>query len=145
MLISFLFTSLLFTAICKASPDSNFAFLHLFSMRMVLIPVSCTMSRTSVHRWFQKLPHLHSGRHLYYSQHLENSKGFGNNETAIADEEQICRRNIFCSSEWPNTYVLEITISQMFLFYFFLDNSYFCWGYLHFCPLEILVYNFLYL
>ena len=27
-----LFTSLLFTAICKASPDSHFAFLHFFSM-----------------------------------------------------------------------------------------------------------------
>ena len=39
-----LFTSLLFTAICKASPDSHFAFLHFFSMGMVLIPVSCTMS-----------------------------------------------------------------------------------------------------
>ena len=44
-----LFASLLFTAICKASSDSHFAFLHLFSMGMVLIPVSCTMSRTSVH------------------------------------------------------------------------------------------------
>ena len=41
------FASLLFTAICKASPDSHFAFLHFFSMGMVLIPVSCTMSRTS--------------------------------------------------------------------------------------------------
>ena len=39
-----LFTSLLFTTICKASPDSYFAFLHFFSMGMVLIPVSCTMS-----------------------------------------------------------------------------------------------------
>ena len=29
---------------CKASPDSHFAFLHFFSMGMVLIPVSCTMS-----------------------------------------------------------------------------------------------------
>ena len=37
------FTSLLFTAICKASPDSHFPFLHFFSMGMVLIPVSCTM------------------------------------------------------------------------------------------------------
>ena len=46
---SLLFTSLLFTAICKASPDSYFAFLHFFSLGMVLIPVSCTMSRTSVH------------------------------------------------------------------------------------------------
>ena len=44
-----LFTSLLYTAICKASPDSHFAFLHFFSMGMVLSPVSCTMSRTSVH------------------------------------------------------------------------------------------------
>ena len=44
-----LFTSLLFTALCKASPDSHFAFLHFFSMGMVLIPVSCTMSRTSFH------------------------------------------------------------------------------------------------
>ena len=47
--ISFLFASLLFIAICKASSDSHFAFLHFFSMGMVLIPVSSTMSRTSVH------------------------------------------------------------------------------------------------
>ena len=40
-----LFAFLLFTAICKASPDSHFAFLHFFSMGMVLIPVSCTMSQ----------------------------------------------------------------------------------------------------
>ena len=44
-----LFTSLLFTAICKASPDSHFAFLDFFSMGMVLIPVSYTVSQTSVH------------------------------------------------------------------------------------------------
>ena len=44
-----LFAPLLFTAICKASSDSHFAFLHFFSMGMVLIPVSCTMSWTSVH------------------------------------------------------------------------------------------------
>ena len=44
-----LFASLLFTAICKASSDNHFAFLHFFSMGMVLSPVSCTMSRTSIH------------------------------------------------------------------------------------------------
>ena len=44
-----LLVSLLLTAICKTSSDSYFAFLHFFSMGMVLIPVSCTMSRTSVH------------------------------------------------------------------------------------------------
>ena len=43
-----LFASLLFTAICKASPDSHFAFLHLVFLGMVLIPVSYTMSRTSI-------------------------------------------------------------------------------------------------
>ena len=41
--------SFLFSAICKASSDSHFAFLHFFFMEMVLISVSCTMSQTSVH------------------------------------------------------------------------------------------------
>ena len=36
-----LFASLLYTAICKASPESHFDFLHFFSIGMVLIPVSC--------------------------------------------------------------------------------------------------------
>ena len=44
-----LFNSLLFTAVCKASSDSHFAFLHFFFLGMVLIPVSCTISQTSVH------------------------------------------------------------------------------------------------
>ena len=44
-----LFISLLFTAICKASSDSRFAFLHFVFLGMVLIPLSCTMSRTSIH------------------------------------------------------------------------------------------------
>ena len=44
-----LFASLLFTAVCKASSDSHFAFLHFFFLGIVLLPVSCTMSRTSVH------------------------------------------------------------------------------------------------
>ena len=44
-----IFTSLHFTDICKASSDNHFAFLHFFSLGMVLIPVSCTMSQTSVH------------------------------------------------------------------------------------------------
>ena len=43
------FTSLLFTAICKASSDSHFAFLHLFFFGMFLIPASCTVSQTSIH------------------------------------------------------------------------------------------------
>ena len=41
------FVSLLFSAICKASSDNHFAFLYFFSLTMVLIPASCTMSQTS--------------------------------------------------------------------------------------------------
>ena len=51
-----LFTSLLFTAIYKASSDSHFAFLHFFFLGMVLIPASCTMSRTSIHSSSGTLP-----------------------------------------------------------------------------------------
>ena len=39
-----LFASLHFTAISKASSDNHCAFFHFFSMGMLLIPVSCTMS-----------------------------------------------------------------------------------------------------
>ena len=48
-LFSFAFHFPSFTAICRASSDSHFAFLHFFFLQMVLIPVSCTMSRTSIH------------------------------------------------------------------------------------------------
>ena len=43
------FTLLLFSAICKPSSDNYFCFLHFSSMWMALLPVSCTMSRTSFH------------------------------------------------------------------------------------------------
>ena len=43
------FPSLLFLAICKASSDNCFGFLHFFFMGIVLITASCTISRTSVH------------------------------------------------------------------------------------------------
>ena len=44
-----LFASLLFTAICKASSDSHFAFLHFFFLGMVLIPVYCKLLQTFIH------------------------------------------------------------------------------------------------
>ena len=47
---SLLLFASLFAAIFQASSDSHFAFLHFFSMEMFLIPVSCTMSWTSIHR-----------------------------------------------------------------------------------------------
>ena len=48
-LLAFCFSSFLFTAICKASSDSHFAFLHFFFLGMVFIPVSYTMSWPSIH------------------------------------------------------------------------------------------------
>ena len=47
-LFSFAFLSLRFTAIGKASSDSHFAFLHFFSMGMVLLPACSTVSQSSV-------------------------------------------------------------------------------------------------
>ena len=43
------FTSLLFSTVCKTSSDNHFSFFHFFFLGIVLIPASCTMSRTSVH------------------------------------------------------------------------------------------------
>ena len=40
------FASLHFSAICKASSDNHFAFLHFFFLGVVLISASCTMSQT---------------------------------------------------------------------------------------------------
>ena len=44
-----LFASLLFTAICKASLENHFSFLHFFFLEVVLITASCTMSQTIIH------------------------------------------------------------------------------------------------
>ena len=75
--ISFLsplpFTSLLFSAICKASSDSHFAFLHFFFLGMVLITFSCTMLRTSVHR---SSGTVSIRSNLYFSLPLYKHKGF---------------------------------------------------------------------
>ena len=69
-----IFTSLLFTAICKASSDSHFAFLHFFFLVMILIPVSCTMSRTSVHSSSGTVSGLIPW--ICFSLPLYNHKGF---------------------------------------------------------------------
>ena len=68
------FTSLLFPAICKASSDNHFAFLHFFFMGMVLITASCTMSQTSIHSSSGTLSDLIPGISLSLS--LYNRKIF---------------------------------------------------------------------
>ena len=69
------FASLLFSSICKASLDNQFAFLYFFIWGKVLITVSCTMLQTSVHSssgtlstrfnpWISSLPPLYKGFYL---------------------------------------------------------------------------------
>ena len=43
--------SLIFSAICKASSDNHFAFLHFFFLGIVLITASYTMSHTPIERF----------------------------------------------------------------------------------------------
>ena len=45
------FTSLLFSAICKASSDNHFVFLHLFFLGMVLVTTFFTILQTYVHNY----------------------------------------------------------------------------------------------
>ena len=61
------FTSLLFSAICKASSDNHFAFLHFFFLGMVLIPVSCTMLEISVQTFSGLIPWIYLSLTLYNS------------------------------------------------------------------------------
>ena len=65
--------SFLFIAICKASSDNHFAFLHFFSLQMIFIPASCTMSWTSVH---SSLGTVSMCPWIYFSLPLYNCKGF---------------------------------------------------------------------
>ena len=68
------FTSLLFSAICKAASENHFAFLHFFFLWMVLICASCTMSQTSIHTSSGTLSALIPW--IYFSLPLYNHKGF---------------------------------------------------------------------
>ena len=68
------FASLLFSAICKASSDNHFAFMHLFFLEMVLITASHTMSQTSIHSSSGTLSDIIP--RIYLSLPLYNCKGF---------------------------------------------------------------------
>ena len=68
------FTSLVFPAICKASSDNHFAFLHFFFVGMVLITASYIMSWASVHSSSGTLIRSHPFHLLVLL--LYNCKGF---------------------------------------------------------------------
>ena len=65
--------SLLFSAICKASLDNHFAFLHFFFLKVVLITASYTMSWTSIPSSSGTLSNLISW--ICLSLPLNNHKG----------------------------------------------------------------------
>ena len=71
----------LFSAICKASSDSHFAFLHFFFLGMVLITASCTRSRTSIHSFSGTLSDLIPW--IYLPLPLYNHKGFDLGHTCM--------------------------------------------------------------
>ena len=68
------FASILYTAICKSSSDNRFAFLHFFFLKVILIPASYTMSRTSIHSSSGTLTDLIPW--IYLSLPMYNHKGF---------------------------------------------------------------------
>ena len=76
------FASLLFTAICKASSNNHFVFLHFFFSGMVLITASCTVSQTSVHNSSGTLSEPIPW--IYFSLPLYNCKGFDLGHTWMA-------------------------------------------------------------
>ena len=77
------FTSLLFSAICKAFSDNHFVFLHFFFLGMVLVTASCTMLWNSVHCssgiLLDLIPCIYSSLTLY------NHKGFDLGRTWMAE------------------------------------------------------------
>ena len=68
------FTSLHFSAICKASLDNHFAILHFFFLGMVLISASCTIPQTFTHSSSGTLSDLIPW--IYLSLPLYNHNGF---------------------------------------------------------------------
>ena len=74
-------TCLLFSAIFKSSSDNHFVFLPFFFLEMVLITVSCTMSRTSIHSSSATLSNLIPW--IYLSLPLYNWMGFDLGHTCM--------------------------------------------------------------
>ena len=74
-------TFLLLSAICKASSDDHFSFLHFFFFGMVLIAAFCTVSWTSLCSSSSTLSDLISW--IYLSFPLYNHKGFDLSHTWV--------------------------------------------------------------
>ena len=101
------FTYLLFTVICKASSDSHFSFLHFFFFRMVSIPVSCTMSWTSVHTSSSTVSISSSSLNLFLTFTV----------VVYHKINLYCRQNLHITSLEYSTYYLRKKNSNSIIFY----------------------------
>ena len=108
--------TLLFTAIYKASSDNNFAFLHFFSLGVVLITTSYTMSGSSIHRSSHTLPTKSNPLNLFIT--LYNYKGFDLGHTWIV---------------WWFSLLFKISVefgNKEFMIWAIVNSqSWFCWLY----------------
>ena len=67
------FTSLLFSAICQASSDHHFAFLHYFFLWMLFITTSYTMLPSSIHSSSGTLPIRSNPLNLFITSTVSKS------------------------------------------------------------------------
>ena len=67
------FTSLLFSAICQASSDNHFAFLHYFFLWMLFITTSYTMLPSSIHSSSGTLPIRSNPLNLFVTSTVSKS------------------------------------------------------------------------
>ena len=102
--------SLLFSAICKASSDSHFAFWHFFFFGIVLITASCTISRTSVHSSSGTLSDLTPW--IYVSLPLYNPKGLDLDHTWMVQCIHKMVEEDVCSSSPVRTPKLQLAAEQ---------------------------------
>ena len=101
------FASLLFSAICKASSDSHFAFLHFFFLGMVLIPVSCIVSWTSIHSSSGTLS-IRPNPWIYLLFPLCNHKGFDYPEWPNGFPYSLQYKSEFCNQQ----FMIWVTVSS---------------------------------
>ena len=111
---------LLFSAICKASSDNHFAFLHFFFLGMTLITASCTKSWTSVHKSLGTL--WNQIPWIYLSISLHNHMGYNLGHTWRVKHFLtyfLQFKSEFCSKK----FIIWATISSQSCFYWLYRTS----------------------
>ena len=127
---------LLFSAICKASSDNHFAFLHFFFLGVVLTTASCTMSWIFVQMKRQKVWHWITPQvsrcPIFYFRRVEKQGSLGpGTNSYLKSSEQVeedtpkwyklwSTHNGFWARTKPLLSILFFFSHLQFLFFFFL-------------------------